>query len=116
MHDSSPTMADGPQLANRNNYPEYTRYDQSKPAELYDQAQPGLIPATETNRPVPYIDGTKTTQATILGIRRRNFWILVALAVILVGATIGGSVGGSLAVRGTSYGLTFETSDLSPAC
>jgi hypothetical protein len=36
---------------------------------------------------------------TILGLRRRNFWILVAILLVAVGAAIGGSVGGALAVR-----------------
>jgi hypothetical protein len=36
---------------------------------------------------------------TILGLRRRNFWILVAILLVALGAAIGGSVGGALAVR-----------------
>jgi hypothetical protein len=43
--------------------------------------------------------GATKDHITILGIRRRNFWILVGLVVLIVGATIGGSVGGSMAVR-----------------
>jgi hypothetical protein len=40
---------------------------------------------------------------TILGLRRRNFWILFAITLVIVGATIGGSVGGSVAVRNAEY-------------
>lgn len=40
---------------------------------------------------------------TILGLRRRNFWILVAFIAVIACATIGGSVGGSLAVRNRGY-------------
>jgi hypothetical protein len=36
---------------------------------------------------------------TILGLRKRNFWIFIAILSVVVCATIGGSVGGSLAVR-----------------
>jgi hypothetical protein len=36
---------------------------------------------------------------TILGLRKRNFWIFVAIMSVVVCATIGGSIGGSLAVR-----------------
>jgi hypothetical protein len=43
--------------------------------------------------------GATKAHATILGVRRRNFWILVLVGVLVVGATIGGSVGGSMAVR-----------------
>ncbi|KAH7066642.1 hypothetical protein BKA63DRAFT_522871 [Paraphoma chrysanthemicola] len=38
-------------------------------------------------------------QTTILGLRRRNFWTLLAIALVLVGAIIGGSVGGMMAVQ-----------------
>ncbi|KAF2026212.1 hypothetical protein EK21DRAFT_74698 [Setomelanomma holmii] len=38
-------------------------------------------------------------RAGILGMRRRNFWILAMIALILVGVTVGGSVGGVLAVQ-----------------
>jgi hypothetical protein len=38
---------------------------------------------------------------TILGLRKRNFWVLVGFAVVVVAAAVGGSVGGSMAVRNT---------------
>jgi hypothetical protein len=36
---------------------------------------------------------------TILGLRRRSFWILVAMMVFLLAATVGASVGGTIAVQ-----------------
>jgi uncharacterized protein involved in exopolysaccharide biosynthesis len=41
----------------------------------------------------------KQNHRKVFGIWRRNFWILVILAIVLVGATIGGSMGGVLAVQ-----------------
>ena len=87
--------------------------DQSKPAPVYDQSQtPGTdvkdtsgrysyltAGATNVNGRHSYMEDGKQHHARILGIRRRNFWILVVLAVVLVGATIGGSIGGVLAVQ-----------------
>lgn len=42
---------------------------------------------------------TPSKRRTILGLRRRNFWVLCILAMILVGAIVGGSVGGVSAVQ-----------------
>ena len=58
--------------------------------------------ATSVNGQHSYMDEGKPNHARILGLRRRNFWILVALAIVLVGATIGGSIGGVLAVQNKS--------------
>jgi hypothetical protein len=46
---------------------------------------------------------SKAQHGTILGLRRRNFWIISTLVFIIVGATIGGSVGGAMAVRSSGY-------------
>lgn len=46
----------------------------------------------------PYVE-PKSQHGTILGLRRRYFWTILVVALLLVGATIGGSVGGTLAVR-----------------
>jgi hypothetical protein len=46
-----------------------------------------------------YVAPQPLLQRTILGLRRRNFWILVVLAVVVVIAAVGGAVGGSMAVR-----------------
>jgi hypothetical protein len=37
-------------------------------------------------------------RSTMFGMRRRSFWILVVIGIFVVAATIGGSIGGSLAV------------------
>jgi hypothetical protein len=90
--------------------------DQSKPAPVYDQSitpqahakltsgrySYHLAGAADINGHHSYIEDGKQNHARILGLRRRNFWILVALAVVLVGATIGGSIGGVLAVQNTA--------------
>jgi hypothetical protein len=84
---------------------------QSKPAPVYDQSQApkpdvkdtsgrySYIPAADVNGSHSRMEDEKPTHARVLGIRRRNFWFLVILAVVLVGATIGGSIGGVLAVQ-----------------
>lgn len=45
---------------------------------------------------------------TILGLRRRNFWILCILGMILVGAIVGGSVGGVAAVQSQNDRYVFH--------
>lgn len=35
----------------------------------------------------------------IFGLRQRTFWLIVFLAAIVTGATVGGAVGGSIAVQ-----------------
>ena len=50
----------------------------------------------------PYFNNTSGPAhqpLTILGFRRRNFYIIATIVLILVGVTIAGSVGGSLAVQ-----------------
>lgn len=41
----------------------------------------------------------RTEHQTVCGIRRCTFWILVVSALLVIGITIGGSVGGTLAVQ-----------------
>jgi len=36
---------------------------------------------------------------TVCGMRRQSFWFLIALAVVVVAASVGGSIGGTMAVR-----------------
>ena len=87
--------------------------DQSKSAPVYDQSQTPrtdvkdssgrysylTMDATDVNGRQSYMEDGKQNHRKIFGIRRRNFWILVSLAIVLVGATIGGSIGGVLAVQ-----------------
>jgi hypothetical protein len=101
-------MADGLQY----NPPAPTlEIDQSKSAPVYDQSQTpktdvkdssgrySYIPAADVNGSHSRMEDGKLNHARILGIRRRKFWFLVILAVVLVGATIGSSIGGVLAVQ-----------------
>lgn len=66
----------------------------------------GLHPYTPKQEMYPHYGGQHSEQRqprTILGLRRRNFWILFGVILIIVAATIGGSVGGSLAVQRSKY-------------
>jgi hypothetical protein len=93
-------MADAPQVAHTSPYPEsYQKYDQAP--EHYDASQHSPASAHNLYHPTPYVE--KPRQDTILGIRRRNFWILVILAIVISAVVIGASVGGSLAVRKAGY-------------
>jgi hypothetical protein len=78
-------MADAPQVA----YSDMPQGVYGQPAQ----------PKQETQIHFGDVDGQMRKPATILGLRRRNFWIIAAILLAVVGATVGGSVGGSLAVR-----------------
>jgi hypothetical protein len=47
--------------------------------------------------------------STIFGLRRRNFWVLVAILLVAVDAALGGSIGGALAVRNAVYRVFRKT-------
>lgn len=47
---------------------------------------------------------TALPASRILGLQRKQLWILCAIAVILIAGTIGGSIGGVLAVQSSRYG------------
>jgi hypothetical protein len=94
-------MADAPQLA----------YDPT-PALAHvepkrDVMRDGVYPQRYWDDPpsgAPPISPTPAPQdKTILGLQKRNFWILFGVLFVVVIATIGGSVGGSLAVRNSKY-------------
>ena len=61
----------------------------------YGEAQPPMQP--------PAFRGE-----TILGLRKRNFWILVVAAVAIVAVAVGGSVGGVMAVQKSKYGSALQ--------
>lgn len=93
-------MADAPQVAHTSPYPEsYQKYDHAP--EHYVASQHSPASAHNLYHPTPYVE--KPRQDTILGIRRRNFWILAILAIVISAVVIGASVGGSLAVRKAGY-------------
>lgn len=97
-------MADAPQVAYGDARPEV--YQGGSRTEVYQYQ-----PAPQKQEVHAYYDNARGYEAyapaqepaTILGIRRRNFWILVVIVVVVVAATIGGSVGGSMAVRNLGY-------------
>jgi len=91
-------MADAPQVAYAPTCPEVYQetpqaHRQVQPTEAHAYYyDPKQAPYADEHLPPP-------TPPTILGFRRRNFWILVVVAVVIAAATVGGSVGGSMAVR-----------------
>jgi hypothetical protein len=93
-------MAEAPQVA----------FDQGTPIEHQEQKQvlttaqvypywneAHVLPPLSTHLPLH-----QTMSMTIFGLRKRNFWILFGIILLVVIATIGGSVGGALAVRDKS--------------
>jgi hypothetical protein len=95
-------MADAPQVAFDNGSAEV--YRDNHRLEIYPQAPEthAYYKDPEREHYVQEHDTAQTTARkpkTILGVRPKYFWILVGIAIIIVGATIGGSVGGSMAVR-----------------
>jgi hypothetical protein len=59
-------------------------------APLYAPAEAGIPP------------GAGSGNKRILGLRRRTFWIVLAVALIVIAAAIGGGVGGALGSRSKS--------------
>jgi hypothetical protein len=93
-------MADAPQLA----------YDQSPPlAHSHVEPKRNMV-IGETHRywddspsSAPQVVPPTPQHRTILGLRRRNFVLLFGTILVIAIATIGGSIGGSLAVRNSKY-------------
>jgi hypothetical protein len=89
-------MSDAPQVAYTQGALEaYPVHHQQEDKIHKQDVQPYFADTTQSTPQVP--------PETILGLRRRNFWILFAVIVLVVCATIGGSVGGSLAVQKSKY-------------
>lgn len=103
-------MADAPQVAYAGPWPEADRRHQ--PPALSPEHKWEDAPQAHHGAYSP------TTEKKILGLRRRNFWILCLLALILVGAIVGGSVGGVAAVQKKNDGyvqsLQFRTASSVP--
>jgi hypothetical protein len=102
------SMADAPQVAYAGAYPEvHNETPPSKHHEVYNDTVPSKHhgPPSQDIRAYhhPEENSIQKPRRTILGMRRRNFWILLAIALVIVAATIGGSVGGSMAVRNSRY-------------
>jgi hypothetical protein len=104
-------MADAPQVV----------YDQSPPL-AHSNVEPKRDPMGQESHtywddaprsaPPPFSAAPYPTQPsqqkTILGVRRRNFCVLFGIILAIAIATIGGSIGGSLAVRNSKYVFVFN--------
>jgi hypothetical protein len=89
-------MADAPQVA----------FDQGTPIAHQEQKQvfttAGVQPYWNGAHDLPPLTPSpleRPPSRTIFGLRRQNFWTLFAIILVIAGATIGGSVGGVLAVK-----------------
>lgn len=40
---------------------------------------------------------------TICGLQKKTFWLLLVLAIVVIGAAVGGGVGGAMAVNNAKY-------------
>ncbi|KAF2826897.1 hypothetical protein CC86DRAFT_416645 [Ophiobolus disseminans] len=83
-------MANAPQVAHAPPYPEYNPHGHDQIYQLALSPDPTLAAVQARHHEAPN---------KIFGLRRRNFWMLATLAIILVAVTIGGSVGGVMAVQ-----------------
>jgi hypothetical protein len=103
-------MADAPQVAYDRTLPtayhgSHDHRQEKLPVPMSPPKQQAYAYYGEAKEPTPQ-------SRTILGLRKRNFWILVVVAIVIVAATIGGSVGGSLAVRKSEYVVAEAEDDL----
>lgn len=96
-------MADAPQVVQHTDYPEaYQKHEQAAPQYYADSPSRHASPAASEVLKQPYIDAQPRDMKDrnkILGLRRRNFWIILVGILVIGAAIIGGSVGGSLAVQ-----------------
>lgn len=93
-----PPLVENLQSGGLQHYP-YRPYTENMPSGglqfhdigLADHSNKELVPPTHTDE----INATLVAQRKIFGLKRRTFWLLVAiLAVLLIGALVGGVVGG----------------------
>ena len=83
-------MGDAPQVVNADQTPEYV-------VQPYKEDKT-LAPQTILHAP-HVVESFPQRQSEIFGIRNRTFWIIVLVAIVVVAASVGGSVGGSLALQ-----------------
>ncbi|CAE7174651.1 hypothetical protein P3342_007815 [Pyrenophora teres f. teres] len=119
----APNMSDGLQIAQPETYPEavnrYSPNSDAKLPQLHDHDsdyEPADLTRTRTRstqhhlsfNPPSHSDqseynGTLEIPAEmwrkVFAHRRRNFWILCSLSIVMVGALVGGSIGGALFVQ-----------------
>lgn len=93
-------MADAPQVVPRTDYPETSwKYEAAVP-EYHDKSAPTYTQTAYVQEEAPRKD------TRILGLRRRTFWIIVVLAIVVIGGgVVGASVGGTLAVKRSGYAI-----------
>ena len=90
---SSAAMADAPQVVEGGGHNAPQVVDEHYAYHLSEGGQKEAYPSYDSHQ------GAQRQPAMILGLRRRNFWILVGVLLVVVAATVGGSVGGTLAVQ-----------------
>jgi len=101
------SMADAPQVADT--VADAAEVAHAEPCPEAVQSHPrSALPygAKWVNDPrdSPYVAASSTPPKTVLGLRRRNLCIICMIAVLLVGAIIGGSVGGIAVVKKNNVG------------
>lgn len=90
-----------------------TTNDSHKYPYYHPNSAPEPLPSTgsDTNK-IAYestaYDAPPPAQ-TICGLRKRTFWILLGVALVIVAAAVGGGVGGALASRSSSKSTTATT-------
>jgi hypothetical protein len=82
--DGAPEIYQQPQLQQRQTNAYYSGHMEMP----FMNAEVGQQYPTKENR-----------EAKICGLRRPTFWLLIVLAIVVIGAVVGGAVGGMLAVQ-----------------
>ncbi|KAH9869905.1 hypothetical protein J1614_006826 [Plenodomus biglobosus] len=95
-------MADAPQVVYKAQAQEVLP---SPPVPTYEEKQT----YTHTNYHMGNLEAAQQ-HGQVLGLRQRNFWILIFLALVVLCAAIGGSVGGTLAVQNARSNAILDTS------
>ncbi|KAH7063586.1 hypothetical protein B0J12DRAFT_643264 [Macrophomina phaseolina] len=76
-------------------------------ADLPQAISNGAADAPEVVRKQDGEPSSTARQSRICGLRRRTFWIVLAIAIfVIIGAAVGGGVGGALSNRGSSSQLS----------
>jgi hypothetical protein len=93
-------MADAPQVVPRTDYPETSWKYETAVLEFHDKSAPTYAQTTYVEDEAPKKD------TRIMGLRRRTFWIIVVVAIVMIGGgVVGASVGGTLAVKRSEYAM-----------
>ena len=98
-------MADAPQVVYAQPELQVDRsQEQPQPAYHHDisgwpSPAQSALPSKEADFQIREGDHPVAEQPKVLGVRRQRFWIICALVIFVVIATVGGSVGGVLAVQ-----------------